>query len=149
MNDMHRTLNRNLLKYAVQRQMFNSDGTIADVRKSVLVEVTIAGGQHVVELMSGPKFDAMPSLSDTVAHLPAGSVIEVWDGRYLFGTGKSHDGYLRFETPAIVACETCGGADSLLCQCGRLTPAECDKEHWAEDKYGNETRLDCGGNCEY
>lgn len=95
--NMERTLNRNLLKYAVQRQMFNSDGSIADVRKSVLVEVSIAGGPHAVELMSGAKFDRLPSLAETVAHLPTGSVIEVWDGRFLFGSGKSQPGYLKLE----------------------------------------------------
>lgn len=25
----------------------------------------------------------------------------------------------------------------------------CDAEHWTEDKYGNETRIDCGNGCEY
>ena len=41
---LERTLNRNLLKYAVQRQMFNSDGSVADVRRSVLVEVFVPSG---------------------------------------------------------------------------------------------------------
>lgn len=97
---MTRTLNRSLLKAAVQRHLFNSDGTIADVRKSVLVEVAIVGGKHVVELMSGRRFDALPSLAETVEHLPAGSTVEVWDGRHLFGSARSHDGYLRFEAGA-------------------------------------------------
>jgi hypothetical protein len=26
---------------------------------------------------------------------------------------------------------------------------ECTAEHWSEDKYGNETRIDCGNGCEY
>jgi hypothetical protein len=97
MSDLERTLNRNLLKYTVQRAVFNSDGSVADVRKSVLVEVSIAGGKHAVELMAGAKFDQMPNLAETAAVLPVGSTIEVWDGRFLFGTGKSQPGYLRFE----------------------------------------------------
>jgi hypothetical protein len=95
---MERTLNRNLLKYAVQRAMFNSDGSIADVRKSVLVEVHIVGGADAMELMSGSKFDSLPSLAETIDALPAGSTIEVWDGRYLFGSARSHPGYLKLES---------------------------------------------------
>jgi hypothetical protein len=101
-SDMTRTLNRNLFKYAVQRSIFNSDGSVADVRRSVLVEVFVPSGdasvadKHGMTLYSGTEFDLLPSLSDTVALLPVGSVIEVWDGRYLFGSARSHDGYLRY-----------------------------------------------------
>lgn len=97
---MTRTLNRNLLKYAVQRAIFNSDGSIADVRKSVLVEVTIEGGKHVMELMTGSQYDAYLSFAKTIGSLPAGSIIEVWDGRYLFGKSKAfqNNGYHKFES---------------------------------------------------
>lgn len=105
MDPMHRTLHRNLLKYSVQRQMFNSDGSIADVRKSVLVEVVIEG-KRTVELMSGSKFDTLPSLSETIELLPEGSVIEVWDGRFLFGSGKSQSGYLKLETSPTAPVQT-------------------------------------------
>ncbi len=98
---MERTLNRNLLKYAVQRAIFNSDGSVADVRKSVLVEVFLPNGvggrdTHAMTLFSSADFDRLPDLAETVRNLPEGSVIEVWDGRYLFGSGRSHDGYLKY-----------------------------------------------------
>jgi hypothetical protein len=25
----------------------------------------------------------------------------------------------------------------------------CDRTHWVEDQYGNETRIDCGNGCDY
>jgi hypothetical protein len=112
MSDMTRILNKNLLKYAVQRSIFNSDGTVADVRRSVLVEVFVPSGdasvadKHGMTLYSGKDFDMLPSLADTVAALPVGSVIEVWDGRYLFGSGRSHDGYLRYANETVPATST-------------------------------------------
>jgi hypothetical protein len=95
---MERTLHRGVLKYAVQRAIFNSDGTVADVRRSVLVEVDIAGGAHAMTLFSAAEYDALPSLADTSAALPVGSIIEVWDGRYLFGSARSESGYWKFVT---------------------------------------------------
>lgn len=103
--DLSRTANRAILKSAVMTKIFNSDGTVADIRRSVLVEVLIPatvsrdgiskGEVHAMSLYSGSAFDSMPDLRATVANLPEGTVLEVWDGRYLFGTGKSQTGYLR------------------------------------------------------
>lgn len=94
--DLSRQMNRSILKDIVSYAIFDSDGNIADVRRSILVEVTIVGGKHVTEVMSARKFDSLPSLADTVGSLPIGSTIEVWDGRYLFGPMRSHSGYLRY-----------------------------------------------------
>lgn len=95
MSNLQRNMHRSLLKSVVQRQIFNSDGTVADVRRSVLVEVRIAGGKHAVQLMSSATYDGFPPLADTVSHLPSGSTIEVWDGRRL-SRPRSDDGYRRY-----------------------------------------------------
>lgn len=86
---MERTLHRNLLKYAVQRQMFHADGTVADVRKSVLIEVTdpVTGGSSMA-LLAAVTFDNLD------LDFPDGFVIEVWDGRELFG-GRKGPGYRK------------------------------------------------------
>lgn len=103
--DLSRQANRAILKSAVQVKIFNEDGSIADVRRSVLIEVLIPattsrdgiskGEVHAMSLYSGAFFDSLPDLRTTVANLPDGSVLEVWDGRYLFGTARSATGYLR------------------------------------------------------
>jgi hypothetical protein len=31
----------------------------------------------------------------------------------------------------------------------RLLAPVCDRTHWSEDTFGNETRIDCGNGCEY
>lgn len=90
--------NRAILKSACMRQIFNSDGSISDVRRSVLVFVEI-NGKRTGELMSADKFDSLPNLVATSSALPHGSVIEVWDGRLLNSRKKNADqGYYKLET---------------------------------------------------
>lgn len=74
---MELTLNRNLLKYAVQRAIFNRDGGVADIRRSALI--TIEG--HGAEVVSGEMLDQMaPRLTELASR---GYVVEVLDGRAL------------------------------------------------------------------
>jgi hypothetical protein len=126
--DLSRQANRAILRSAVMHKMFNEDGSVADVRRSVLVEVKIPattsltgiskGEVHAMSLYSGAVFDSMPDLRATIANLPDGSVLEVWDGRYLFGpkNGRpswstnnvdlSASGYLRLSNIGGTLTET-------------------------------------------
>jgi hypothetical protein len=114
--DLSRTANRAILKNAVQVKIFNEDGSIADVRRSVLVEVLIPatasltgiseGEVHAMSLYSSAAFDALPDLRAAVVNLPEGSVIEVWDGRYLYGTARSATGYLKLTNVGGTLSET-------------------------------------------
>jgi hypothetical protein len=116
--DMSRTANRAILKNAVMTKMFNEDGSIADVRRSVLVEVLIPatvsrdgiskGEVHAMSLYSGLAFDSMPDLRATVANLPDGTVLEVWDGRYLYSAARTSQakGYLRLSNVGGTLTET-------------------------------------------
>lgn len=94
MSPLETKMHKELFKAIVMRQIFDSDGNIADVRRSVLVTVTI-NGKVTSELMSSDKFYALPNLAETADQLPAGSTIEVWDGRALFGRAKSA-GYVSY-----------------------------------------------------
>lgn len=114
--DLSRQACKTILKSAVQTKMFNEDGSIADVRRSVLLEVLIPattsltgiskGEVHAMSLYSGSVFDSMPDLRATVANLPHGTVLEVWDGRYLFGSAKSATGYLKLSNVNGTLTET-------------------------------------------
>ena len=91
---LEKTLHKNLLKYAVQRAITNADGSVADVRRSVLVELSPPdGGKSTMTLVSAAAFDAM-DLDGFQAEWPEGWVLEVWDGRELFG-GRQGPGYRR------------------------------------------------------
>jgi hypothetical protein len=107
---------RTILKTAVMRAVFNTDGSVADIRRSVLVEVLIPattslagiskGEVHAMSLYSSLDFDSLPDLRATVANLPDGSVLEVWDGRYLFGAARSASGYLKLSNINGILSET-------------------------------------------
>lgn len=100
-----RTLHRETLKYAVTRQIFDKvTGDVLDVRRAVLVEVTVVGGGHAIEVMTVDRFEdaygGHEGVARIVAELPAGSTIEVEDGRGLFGKVR---GNVSWETYTAVA----------------------------------------------
>lgn len=82
MNALELKLQRDLLEYAVQRAIFNRDGSIADVRRSVLVQVSNEDGdpaKEAMSVMSGADFDA--NVAPLFDKMTPGAIVEVWDGR--------------------------------------------------------------------
>jgi len=86
--DLELTAQRELLKYAVMRSIFNRDGSIADIRRSVLVQISFTdapGG--AMELMSGDDFDS--NFAPKLPQMHEAAVVEVWDGRILNSRRKT------------------------------------------------------------
>jgi hypothetical protein len=103
MNAMELKLQRELLKYAVQRSIFNRDGSVADVRRSVLVQVSNEDGdpaKGATQLFAGADFDA--NVAPLFDQLTPGAIVEVWDGR------RKGDAmhYLVTATPAVSPDQT-------------------------------------------
>lgn len=84
-----RHLNRQLLRYAVQTAIYNEDGSIADIRRSVLITLN-TGEKTVTSLIKGEVYDrtTRAQLEDALYHTPTWSA-EVLDGRELFGGRRS------------------------------------------------------------
>jgi hypothetical protein len=69
------------------------------------------------------------------------AIIAVQDA--LKDTGQAFVEWDRFDPQSIADFE---GAKRLLAPADE---PECDDTHWAEDKYGNEYRVECSNGCEY
>lgn len=93
------TLRRNLLKWAVGREMFcKLTGTLLDARQAVLVEFRGAEDRQTTLVVTGEAYDTQiaPKLARFLA---SGLTIEVHDGRDLFSkdAAKQESGWKLYE----------------------------------------------------
>lgn len=99
MNTFEVTLRRNLVKYAVQRQIFcQATEQVLDMRRAVLVEVSHPENGKATLILSGDAYDERiaPKLAQFLAN---GLTVEIHDGRGLFSrsAAKQESGWKLYE----------------------------------------------------
>lgn len=79
-----RKMNREVLKYAVMRKMFNDCcGSIADVRRSILIEVGVPEKGSGFKLYCGECVGDVGAAVERIYELLPTAKVEVYDGREL------------------------------------------------------------------
>lgn len=90
MTDVEVTVNREVLRYAVQRAIFCPvTNNVLDVRRAVLVTISVTGQRDVIQIMTATAWDvAEQRVRDGILAQYPDATFEVLDGRELFGSAS-------------------------------------------------------------